>query len=302
MARIRALKPGFFTDADLCELPMGHRILFEGLWCHADRAGRLEDKPRELKVHILPYDDYDIDAALTDIHNAGFIQRYVAGVKCFIQILGFEDHQRPHKDEKDSIIPAPTEKPGNFPAKAVQTQHEHLLKTPDHGSLITVSGSLGIDPGSLNLAGNASHLPAMAPIEEAEKVIAKAVQPKKKRREEKGDDENDPTYKILVAALFAKFKEHRGVDPEPTGADWAALKRIRKRTKQGDAEIVARWDRGLTSQFKQRVDSFSDLDQRWDSLAGNGVTGPQKDIRRGTFAAEDVDWSKEKIGEIKLVQ
>ena len=44
MARARLLKPGFFTNEDLCELPAFGRLLFAGLWTIADREGRLEDR------------------------------------------------------------------------------------------------------------------------------------------------------------------------------------------------------------------------------------------------------------------
>jgi len=49
MARIRSLKPDFFKDEDLAVLPFEARLLFEGLWCYADKEGRLEDRPKYLK-------------------------------------------------------------------------------------------------------------------------------------------------------------------------------------------------------------------------------------------------------------
>jgi hypothetical protein len=33
------------------------RLLFTGLWCLADREGRLEDRPAEIKAEIFSYDD-----------------------------------------------------------------------------------------------------------------------------------------------------------------------------------------------------------------------------------------------------
>ena len=52
MARIRSLKPEFFKDEDLALLPFEARILYSGLWCYADREGRLEDRPKYLKADI----------------------------------------------------------------------------------------------------------------------------------------------------------------------------------------------------------------------------------------------------------
>ena len=50
MPRARNVKPGFFKNELLAECEPLARILFEGLWCEADREGRLEDRPRRLKA------------------------------------------------------------------------------------------------------------------------------------------------------------------------------------------------------------------------------------------------------------
>lgn len=39
MARARNIKPGFFTNDELVELPFEVRSLFIGLWAIADREG-----------------------------------------------------------------------------------------------------------------------------------------------------------------------------------------------------------------------------------------------------------------------
>jgi len=67
VARIRYLKPEYFTDEDLAEHPIWVRYLFAGLWNHADRDGRLEDRPKFLKSQIFPYDDHDVDAGLIEL-------------------------------------------------------------------------------------------------------------------------------------------------------------------------------------------------------------------------------------------
>ena len=62
MARSRNIKPGFFKNELLAELPFEYRILLQGLWCQADRDGLLEARPKRLKAEIFPYDDVDVDA------------------------------------------------------------------------------------------------------------------------------------------------------------------------------------------------------------------------------------------------
>lgn len=109
MARARNFKPGFFRDAALVELPVETRLLFPGLWTLADRAGRLEDKPKQIKMEIYPADNFDVDVMLNQLQASGLIIRYEVDGKHFIQIKNFLKHQNPHRDEKESEIPEPTE-------------------------------------------------------------------------------------------------------------------------------------------------------------------------------------------------
>ena len=57
MPKIRALKPSFFTDEDVVEVPPLERLLFAGIWCHACDNGHIQDKPKQMKLRILPADD-----------------------------------------------------------------------------------------------------------------------------------------------------------------------------------------------------------------------------------------------------
>jgi hypothetical protein len=104
--RIRALKPGFFKNEQLADLSPWHRLCYEGLWCVADREGRLEDRPKRLKVEIFPYDDLNMDGLLWDLTHAGFIRRYVIGHQPLICIPTWFDHQRPRPDETPSELGA----------------------------------------------------------------------------------------------------------------------------------------------------------------------------------------------------
>lgn len=105
--RTRYLKASFFKNEELATLSPYHRLCFQGLWCYADRQGRLEDRPKRLKAEVFPYDDVDIDELLGDLMQKGFIVRYqVDGVDRFIEIPRFVKHQCPHPREAKSVIPA----------------------------------------------------------------------------------------------------------------------------------------------------------------------------------------------------
>lgn len=105
MARARNIKPGFFKNELLVEQPAFVRLLFIGLWTLADREGRIEDRPKRIKLELFPYDSDDVASALDLLASTGFIHRYSAGGKDVIQILTFLKHQAPHGTEKDSELP-----------------------------------------------------------------------------------------------------------------------------------------------------------------------------------------------------
>jgi hypothetical protein len=107
MSRSRNIKPGFFRNADLVELPVETRLLFIGLWGLADREGRMSDRPKQIKMEIYPADSFDVDDMLGQLHRAKFIERYTVNEINYIQIVNFTKHQNPHRDEKASTIPAP---------------------------------------------------------------------------------------------------------------------------------------------------------------------------------------------------
>lgn len=108
MARIRAIKPGFFQNEALAEFSHAHRLLFAGLWTIADREGRLEDRPRRIKAAIFPYDDLDVDAMLSDLAKGrdSLIVRYVVDGVGYVWVRKFLEHQRPHHTEPASSYPA----------------------------------------------------------------------------------------------------------------------------------------------------------------------------------------------------
>jgi len=107
MARSRNIKPGFFTNDQLAELPALTRLLFIGLWTLVDRDGRIEDRPKKIRAECMPYDDMDAESALQALCNSGFILRYESGGTKCIQVQNWGKHQNPHVKEQPSSLPAP---------------------------------------------------------------------------------------------------------------------------------------------------------------------------------------------------
>lgn len=125
MARTRNIKPAFFDNDILGNLDPLVRLLFIGLWCIADRDGRLEDRPRRIKKTLLGYDDAtaeETNGMLEQLAETGFIIRYETGGEQYIQIVNFSKHQNPNMKEKASEIPPP-------PGFEMGTYKEHSTST-----------------------------------------------------------------------------------------------------------------------------------------------------------------------------
>lgn len=150
MARSRNLKPGFFKNETLAECSPLARLLFAGLWCLADRAGRLEDRPKRIRAEVMPYDDGSVDEMLNELHQAGFILRYLVGEQRLIQVQNFAKHQNPHCREPESTIPAP----GEHSTSTVQEQNEHRTGPAD--SLLLIPLTLNPLPGEPPCSPSAS--------------------------------------------------------------------------------------------------------------------------------------------------
>lgn len=129
MPRARSLKPGFFNNPELLELPFEYRILFAGLWSIADREGRLEDRPKKIKLHVFPGDDVDVELGLEALSLAGFISRYSHGKDRYIQVVSWAKHQSPHMKEAASTIPAPCLNGAKLSVAALTP--DSGLRTPD---------------------------------------------------------------------------------------------------------------------------------------------------------------------------
>ena len=147
MARARNIKPSFFTNEDLVELSFETRLLFIGLWTLADRAGRLEDRPKRIKMAVFPADSVDVERGLADLEEAKFIDRYEAEGKLCIQIINFLKHQNPHIKEAPSTLPerkSTDKERGEHGASTVQARCSNSASPAD--SLIPDS----LIPDSLN--------------------------------------------------------------------------------------------------------------------------------------------------------
>lgn len=100
MARARNIKPSFFQNDALAELPAVARLLFIGMWTIADFKGCIEFRPKRIKAQLLPYDDVDVEALISTLDKSRFVTIYSVGANQYVKITNFEKHQNPHPNEK----------------------------------------------------------------------------------------------------------------------------------------------------------------------------------------------------------
>jgi len=78
MARIRTIKPEFWTDEKIVSLPFQARLLFIGLWNFADDTGAVDYSPDRIRMQIFPSDnDVDVSGMIDLLSAVGLIDFWV---------------------------------------------------------------------------------------------------------------------------------------------------------------------------------------------------------------------------------
>lgn len=194
--RARNLKPSIFKNELLATSDPLYTIVFEGLWCLADREGRLEDRPRKIHLDVNPGRAFEgTERALAWLNEHLFIVRYEHEGRPYIQVVNFAKHQSPHYKEPPSKIPKPrvlpsckADEPGASGASDVSESQTSLGLEPDESAshegktaLTPDSGLLTPDSGLLTAD---SGLPASRSVEnghddDAEFESLKALYPRR---------------------------------------------------------------------------------------------------------------------------
>lgn len=111
--RIRSIKPELFKDQKLQRRTRDERLLFIGLFSHADDDGRIEGDVALIRSVVFPCDDLSlakVDKWLQNLADQGFIRRYTVAGQPFIDLPKWSSHQRvdkptaspiPHYDARD---------------------------------------------------------------------------------------------------------------------------------------------------------------------------------------------------------
>lgn len=108
MARIRTIKPEFFTSEDIVSISPLARLLYIATWCEADKEGRLAWKPMTFKLRYFPGDACDIKALCDELVSSGLVLLYGDGLAV---IPAFSKHQHVNPRESASVLPEPDASP-----------------------------------------------------------------------------------------------------------------------------------------------------------------------------------------------
>jgi len=167
MARMRSLKPEYWADEELSDLPRDARLMYVGLWNLADEHSRLRGDPRYIKGQLFPYDDdlspAAVDVLLNALTVAGKVVRYRVGGHQYLHLPKLAKHQRLEPDKVPSRLPGPDEADPDAPPdqpeparanKSARDSDESARDAKDH-ALKHVAGSREHVAGTRSANGSA---------------------------------------------------------------------------------------------------------------------------------------------------
>lgn len=97
MARLRTVKPEYWTDELVGQCSIAARLLFVGTWNFADDYGGLARSAKQLKAQIFPYDNIDCEPLIQELLAVGLLVEYEVDGKKYLHIRGFKKHQKVEK-------------------------------------------------------------------------------------------------------------------------------------------------------------------------------------------------------------
>ncbi|GGE36230.1 hypothetical protein GCM10007276_12130 [Agaricicola taiwanensis] len=144
MARIRSIKPEFWSNEQVMECSTNARLLFVGLWNFVDDHGRHPLSPIQIKALVFPGDNFsasDIREMLDELERNGLLRYYTVENKQYFLVTGWH-HQKIDRRQKPKF-PAPNDECSSNDRRGVATEYRTQStegNTEKEGSEANASG------------------------------------------------------------------------------------------------------------------------------------------------------------------
>jgi hypothetical protein len=171
VARIRSVKPEYWTDQDLAEqVSRDARLLYIGLWNLADEHSRLRGDPRYIKGQVFPYDDDltpdEIQELLDTLALAGKVVRFRTASGTYLYLPKLAKNQRlepekvptklPHPDDPGAVVLTP--KAAVFPEESAPNLNGSASRADEYAQDSDESASGEEDHALLYGTGSMEHV------------------------------------------------------------------------------------------------------------------------------------------------
>jgi len=147
MARIRSIKPEFWTSERVVECSTNARLLFVGTWNFCDDKGRHPYSAKRLKMCIFPGDDdittATVEALMGELADAGLIVPYAVDGDRYFFVSGW-DHQKIDRPQP-TRWPGPEEANGPFEPETFDDDSTSSRRTVDDHSILNGKEGIGED-------------------------------------------------------------------------------------------------------------------------------------------------------------
>ena len=256
MSRKRMVSPEFYTDEKILELPIPARLMFIGIWNHADDEGIIKYSPKQLKVQIYPADEeITLNTIIEYIELMVKLKLLTKGTNIddspLLKITKWTDHQKINRPTLSKYVFVP-----------LQTNNNSVI---DHGSISeeSVSDHGGLIEDSLPIEYNIKEVKL-----KEKKLIEDNIKSKKNpEKQTKQDFTFDSVYSIYPVK---KSKQ----------ASMKAFKRIPKRDlngfKRGLEAHIKYWEgNDVDKQFIPHLSTFINQ-KRWEDEITQPTNGKLK--------------------------
>jgi len=156
MARIRSIKPEFFTSETIASLPLSARLTFVGLWTYVDDNGVGLDNEMLINASVWPLEEDSLETLartredLATLSRKDLVKRYRDSRKGYLFVTSWDEHQkvdhprRPRYPRPEDVVSEPASPCDDANPRddvAIDSRDSREDLAPEQGSGIRDQGS-----------------------------------------------------------------------------------------------------------------------------------------------------------------